>query len=83
MKPAAVEAKVKTSTLAAAVTGLVLAGITALLGQEPSPVWVEIVTMVVFAVVPGVVTFTAGWLTRHTPRELLTLEVDDTPEPNP
>lgn len=64
-----VEAKVKTSALAAAVTGLVLSALaTYVFGGQVPGVVEQVVTQLVGTVVPAVVTFAAGWLTRHTPR---------------
>lgn len=74
-----VEAKVKTSAAAAACVGVVLA----LLSQYvfsggPVPGVVEaIVTPAVTALVTGGITFVAGWMTRHTPRDVIQI---DTPE---
>lgn len=71
-----VEAKVKTSAGAALAVGAVLA----LLSQYvfkggPVPGAVEtIVTTVVSAAVSGGFTFVVGWLTRHTPRDVIQID---------
>lgn len=73
-----VEAKVRTSALAAAVTGLVLSALaTYVFGGQVPGVVEQIVTQLVGTAVPAVVTFTVGWLTRHTPR----VDVDATSRP--
>lgn len=60
-----VERKVQASTAAAAVSGLVLwiLGRYVFNGAVP-----DVVASWTYAVVPGIVTFAAGYLTRHTPR---------------
>lgn len=64
-----VEAKVKTSSAAAAVTGLILSALaTYVFGGEVPGAVEQIVTQVVGTVVPAAVTYAAGWVTRHTPR---------------
>jgi hypothetical protein len=74
-----VEAKVKTSAAAAAVVGLALA----LIGQYlfkggPVPSVVEaIVTPAVTALVTGGITYVTGWLTRHTPRDVVQLDTEE------
>jgi len=74
---APVEIKVKTSAVASAITTAALAfGSTALAGGAPLPVWVG---DAVGTVVIGLVTFAAGWLARHTPRNIADVEVDTTP----
>jgi hypothetical protein len=67
--PRPVEAKVKTSSAAAAVVGLVLALLQLYVFKDGVPDALEaVVTSVVTPVATGGLTFVAGWLTRHTPR---------------
>lgn len=70
-----VEAKVKVSALAATVAGLVLSLVSHTLGEVPDVLAGTIETAVT-GLVTGGVTFAGGWLARHTPRELLDVDVD-------
>ena len=64
-----IEAKVKTSSAAAAVVGLMLALLQLYVFKDGVPDAVEaVVTAVVAPVVTGGLTFVTGWLTKHTPR---------------
>lgn len=64
-----VEAKVKTGSAAAAVTGLILAALsTYVFGGEVPGAVEQVVTQLVGTVVPAAVTYAAGYITRHTPR---------------
>lgn len=60
-----VEAKVSAATIAAAVSSLTVWALQtyAFRGQVPFPV-----AAAVQVLVPAVITFAAGWFTRHTPR---------------
>lgn len=73
-----VEAKVKTSTTAAAAAGFVLSLLQLYVfkgGDVPDALAV-MVTTVVTTVVSGGATFLVGWLTRHTPRALAEVDTD-------
>lgn len=61
----AVETKVKASTAAAAVAGLALWAIGRYVFKGTVP---DVVASWVYAIVPGIITFGAGYLARHTPR---------------
>jgi ABC-type multidrug transport system permease subunit len=74
-----IEAKVKTSAAAAAVVSLVLA----MLGQYvfhdgpvPEPL-TAIITTLVTALVTGGITFLVGWVTRHTPRDIIHIDTEN------
>lgn len=70
-----VEAKVKTSTAVATVTGLLVTLLaTYVFRGDVPPVWAQVVQNVVGAVVPGLLTFIAGWLSKHTPMSIITEE---------
>jgi len=74
-----IEAKVKTSAIAAAVVGLVLALLSRYVfagGEVPDAVE-TMVTTVVGALVSGGITFAVGWLTRHTPRDVIQVDAED------
>lgn len=70
---ASIEVKVKTGTAAATITAGVLAGLADVLPAGAVPAWLA---APVLAVVTGVVTFAAGWLARHTPREVADVQID-------
>ena len=71
-----VEAKVKTATAAAAVAGLAVS----LLSQTvfhggPVPELLDtVVTTSVSTLVSGGITFLVGWLTKHTPRDVVQID---------
>lgn len=69
---APIEAKVKTATAAAVITTFVLGLVQQYVfkGGEVPEFVTAFVTSAVAAVVGGAVTFTVGWLTRHTSRVL-------------
>ncbi|MFL6144102.1 MAG: hypothetical protein ACJ72N_19835 [Labedaea sp.] len=74
-----VEAKVKTSAVASAAAAGVLSLLSIYVfhgGQVPSGLAVTVTTVVV-TVVSGLVTFAVGWLTKHTPRSLLTIDTEE------
>lgn len=60
-----VELKVKTSTAAAAVSGLALYALGRYVFKGSVP---DVVASWIYVLVPAAVTFTAGWAARHTPR---------------
>jgi hypothetical protein len=60
-----VEAKVQASTAVAAVSGLALWALGRYVFKGDVP---DVVASWVYVLVPGVLTFTAGYLARHTPR---------------
>jgi hypothetical protein len=60
-----VETKVKAASTAAAITGLVLSLLGSYLFKGSVPEWAQ---AVIDTVVAGGLTFTAGWLAKHTPR---------------
>ena len=62
---AQVEAKVQASTAAAAVSGLALWALGHYVFKGDVP---DVVASWVYVLVPGLLAFTAGYLTRHTPR---------------
>jgi hypothetical protein len=62
---APVERKVQASTAAAAASGLLLWILSRYVFKSAVP---DVVASWVYAAVPGVLAFAAGWLTRHTPR---------------
>ena len=77
-KPTIIEAKVRTSAAAAAVAGLVLSLLAYLFHGADIPDELKAtITSVVTTLVTGGVTFGVGWLTRHTPREVLDLHTED------
>ena len=61
----AVEAKVQASTAAAAVSGLALWTLGHYVFKTGVP---DVVASWVYVIVPGVITFGAGYLAKHTPR---------------
>lgn len=71
-----VEAKVKASALAATVAGLVLSLLGHVFGGDVPTVLAGAVESTVTALVTGGVTFAGGWLARHTPRDVVDVEVD-------
>lgn len=77
-KPAIIEAKVKTAAAAAAVSGLVLSLIAYLFhgADIPDPLKATI-TSLVTTLVTGGITYSVGWLTRHTPRDILDLDTEN------
>ena len=62
---APVETKVQASTAVAAVSGLALWALGRYVFKGAVP---DVAASWVYAIVPGVLTFAAGWLARHTPR---------------
>lgn len=72
-----VEAKVKVASLAAMVSGLALSLLGHLLGGDVPDVLAGTVETAVTGLVTGGVTFAGGWLAKHTPRELLDVDVDE------
>lgn len=62
-----VEAKVKTTTLAAGAVGLVLSLLSHFVGGEVPTVLAGSIETAVTTLVTGGVTFAAGWVTKHTP----------------
>jgi hypothetical protein len=64
---APVERKVQASTAAAAVSGLALWALGHYVFKAGVP---DVVASWIYVIVPGVITFGAGYLTRHTPREV-------------
>ena len=62
---AAVETKVQASTAAAAVSGLALWALGHYVFKTGVP---DVVASWVYVLVPGVITFAAGYLAKHTPR---------------
>lgn len=63
----AIETKVKASTTAATITGAVTAWITSNVLPPADAPWLS---LIIGGVVTGALTFLAGWMTRHTPRDL-------------
>lgn len=74
-----VEAKVRTAAAAAAVVGLVLSLLSLyVFDGGPIPEALEvIVNSVVYTLVTGGITFLVGWLTRHTPRDVLDIHTEE------
>ena len=60
-----IETKVQASTAVAAVSGLALWALGRYVFKGTVP---DVAASWVYAIVPGVLTFAAGWLARHTPR---------------
>lgn len=71
-----VEAKVKAGSLAAGASGLVLSLASHLLGDVPSVLAGTIETSVT-TLVTGGATFAGGWLARHTPRDVVDVDVSE------
>ena len=76
MSAAPVEAKVKTSTIAASITGFVLAALASWIGEPAPEAIVTAVTALVGGGVSGLVTFAAGWTARHTPRAITIHDIE-------
>ncbi|GAB3467053.1 hypothetical protein [Actinophytocola sediminis] len=77
-RPAIIEAKVKTSAAAAALSGLVLSLLAYLFhGTDIPDALKATITSVVTTLVTGGITYGVGWLTRHTPRDVLDLHTDN------
>lgn len=62
-----VEAKVKVGAVVAGLTGLALSLIATFTGGDVPGAVAQIITYIIATFVPGLVTFAAGWLTKHTP----------------
>jgi len=62
---AAIETKVQASTAVAAVSGLALWALGKYVFKGDVP---DVVASWIYVIVPGVLTFAAGYLARHTPR---------------
>jgi hypothetical protein len=71
-----VERKVQASTAAAAVSGLALYVLGRYVFKGSVP---DVVASWVYAIIPGLITFTAGYLARHTPRPPLTTPAAESP----
>lgn len=77
-RPSIIEAKVKTSAAAAAITGLVLSLLAYLFHGADIPDELKAtITTIVTTLVTGGITYGVGWLTRHTPRDILDLHAED------
>lgn len=74
-----VEAKVKTSAAAAAVVGLVLSLLSLYVFKGgPVPEALEVfVTSAVGTLVSGGVTYVVGWVTKHTPRDVVQVDAEE------
>jgi hypothetical protein len=72
-----VESKVKASTSAAAVSGLILWVLGQYVFKGGIP---DAFVSWIYAIVPGVLAFAAGYIARHTPRDLPVVEPPTTTE---